>query len=307
MAQKWDFSALRKRVGRPRTKEEIAKLVVRMAEENPTWGHDRIQGALENLGVMLSDTNIGSILREHGIEPAPERQRATTWKTFLKAHWEVLGAVDFTTIDVWTRGGLLTFYILVVMRLSTRRIEIAGVTPHPDSAWVQQVARNVTDCYDGFLRETRYVLVDRDNKFLPLRGVLEGTSTNAVLLPPKSPNLNAQLQRYMRVMKSECLNRMIFFGERSLRRALAEFVAHYHGERNHQGLDNRLIEPGEEVGRVEGNVACRNRLGGMLRLAGAGFEPVTLYVFEEGPGVVLCAPATQEWKGEQMKVPVGGS
>jgi putative transposase len=84
-------------------------------------------------------------------------------------------------------------------------------------------------------------------------------------LPPRSPNLNAQIERYMRSMKSECLDRMVFFGERSLRRALAEFVAHYHGERNHQGLGNCLIEPGEEVGRGEGEVACRNRLGGLLR------------------------------------------
>jgi transposase InsO family protein len=265
VAQKWDFSSLRRRVGRSRTREEVVKLVVQIAQENPTWGYDRIQGALKNVGMRLSDTTVGNILREHGIEPAPERQRTTTWKTFLKAHWEVLAAVDFTTIEVWTRGGLVTFYILVVMRLSTRRIEIAGITPHLDSAWVQQIARNLTDCYDGFLRDSRYVLVDRDNKFLPLRGILEGTDTKPVLLPPKSPNLNAQIERYMRGMKSECLERMIFFGERSLRRALAEFAAHYHRERNHQGLDNSLIESGEEVGEVKGNVACRNRLGGMLR------------------------------------------
>lgn len=265
VAQKWDFSDLRKRTGRPRTREEIVRLVVQMAKENPTWGYDRIQGALKNLGVKLSDTTVGSILREHGIEPAPERQRQTTWRTFLKAHWDVLGAVDFTTIEVWTRGGLATFYILVVMRLSTRRVEIAGVTPHPDSAWVQQVARNLTDCYDGFLRDTRYLLVDRDNKFMPLRGVLEGTDTKAVLLPPKSPNLNAQIERFMRSMKSECLERMVFFGERSLRRALTEFVAHYHRERNHQGLDNNLIEPDEDVGQARGKVARKDRLGGMLR------------------------------------------
>ena len=123
----------------------------------------------------------------------------------------------------------------------------------------------MTDCYDGFFRDVRYVLVDRDNKSLPLRGVLAGTDTKAVLPPPKGPNPNTQIERYMRGMKSECLERMIFFGERSLRRALAEFAAHYHRERNHQGLDNSLIESGEEVGEVKGNVACRNRLGGMLR------------------------------------------
>ncbi len=183
VAQKWDFSALRRHVGRPRTQEEIAKLVVQMAQENPTWGCGRIEGALKNLGVKLSDTTIGDILRQHGIEPAPDRQCTTTWKTFLKAHWEVLAAVDFTTFEVWTRGGLVTFYILVAMQLSTRRIQIAGITPNPNAAWVQQVARNLTDCYDGLFRESRYVLVDRDNNFLAFRGVLEGSDTKTVMLP----------------------------------------------------------------------------------------------------------------------------
>jgi transposase InsO family protein len=130
---------------------------------------------------------------------------------------------------------------------------------------VQQAGRNLIDCYDGFLRDTRYLLLDRDKKFLPLRCVLKSTDTKEILLPPKSPNSNAHIDRYMRSLKSECLERMVFFGERSLRHALAEFVKHYHEERNHQGLGNRLIEPSAEVGRVEGEVACRNRLGGLLR------------------------------------------
>lgn len=177
----------------------------------------------------------------------------------------MLAAVDFTTVEVWTRGGLVTFYILVAMRLSSRRIQIAGVTPHPHAAWVQQIARNLTDCYDCFLGDSRYVLVDRDNNFLALRGVLEGSDAKVVLLPAHSPNLNANLERYMRSMKSACLNRMIFFGEPSLRRALTQFEVHYHTERNHQGLGNNLIEPDEAVGRGDGNITCRNCLGGMLR------------------------------------------
>ena len=108
-----------------------------------------------------------------------------------RAHWEVLAAADFTTIEVWTCGGLVRFYILVVMRLSTRRVEIAGVTPHPGGAWVQQAGRNLTDCYDGSLGDSKYLLLDRDKKFLPLRHVLESTDTKVVLLPPKSPNLIA--------------------------------------------------------------------------------------------------------------------
>ena len=264
VAKKWDYSERRKKVGRPRTKQEIADLIVRMAKENPTWGYGHIEGALKNLGITLCDTTVGNILREHGIEPAPERARKTTWKTFLKAHWETLGAVDFTTIEVWTRGGLVTFYILVAMRVATRRIEIVGITPNPDAPWVQQMARNLTDCYDGFFLDTRYVLIDRDTKFLPFRGVLEGSDTKAVVLPPKSPNLNPHIERFMRSMKSDCLGNMIFFGEKSLQRALTHFVEYYHAERNHQGLDNNIITPGEEVGRKAGEIHRRERLGGML-------------------------------------------
>ena len=99
-----------------------------MARENPTWGYDRIQGALANLGHKISDTTVGNILREHGIEPAPERKRHSTWKAFIKAHWDVLAAVDFTTIEVWTRDGLVTIYLLFAMEVATRRVHFAGCT-----------------------------------------------------------------------------------------------------------------------------------------------------------------------------------
>ncbi len=106
-----------------------------------------------------------------------------------------MSAADFTTIEVWTRSGLVTYYILVIMRLSTRRVEIAGVTRNPDSVWVQQVGRNLIDCCDGFLVDMRYLLLDRDQKFLPLRGVLQNTEPKVILLPPRSPNLNAHIER----------------------------------------------------------------------------------------------------------------
>jgi hypothetical protein len=150
------------------------------------------------------------------------------------------------------------------MKLSTRRIEIDGVTPNSDTAWMQQMGRNLTDCYDGFLNDIRYLLLDRDTIFLPFSGTLEGTDTEVVLLPPRSPNLNAFVERYMRSMKSECLNKMIFFGEDSLRRALAEFTEYYHHERNHQGLENNIIDFREEGGSTDGPVQRRERLGGML-------------------------------------------
>ncbi len=236
-----------------------------VAQENPSWGYDRIQGALANLGFHISDPTVGNILKAHGIEPAPERESRTAWRTFLAAHWDSSAAADLTTVEVWTRSGLVTFYVLVGMHLKTRRIEIAGATPHPNSEWMQQVGRNLTDCADGFFRSSTHVILDRDTKHLPLRQILKSSDIEAVVLPPKSPNLNAHLERFMRSLKSECLNRMIFFGEASLRRALREFGEHFHHERNHQGLANRIIDAGDEVGRKDGELSCRPRLGGLLR------------------------------------------
>jgi transposase InsO family protein len=267
VAQKWDYSNRRQnQPGRPPITEEVKELVLRLAKENPRWGYDRIQGALANLGQVLSATTVANILKEHGIEPAPERKRQTTWKTFLKAHWQVLAAVDFTTIEVWSSRGLVTCYLLFVMELATRRVHFAGVTPNPDEAWMKQIARNLTAESEGFLLGKRYVLMDRDSKFsAAFRGILDDAGTKPVRLPPRSPNLNAHLERFWRSLREECLDRLIFFGESPLRQAVIQFVLHFHGERNHQGLGNRLIEAGAEVGRSTGDVQCRERLGGILR------------------------------------------
>jgi transposase InsO family protein len=196
----------------------------------------------------------------------PERKRQSTWKELIEAHWDVLGAIDFTTIEVWTKSGLATFYLLFVMDVATRRVHFAGCTTGPDEKWLTQVARNLTDTFDGSLLGTRYLLTDRDARFpAAFRSVLEGAGVKAVRLPARSPNLNSHLERFMRSLKEERLDRMIFFGESSLRKATTEFLAHYHGERNHQGLGNQLIAAGEEVGCSTGQVQCRERLGGMLR------------------------------------------
>ena len=160
IARKWDHSGKRQTFGRPRIRQEIVELALRFAQENPTWGYDRIQGALANVGFHISDTTVGNILKAHGIEPAPDRQRCTAWSTFLEAHWDTISAADFTTVEVWTRSGLVTFYILVVMHLKTRQVEIAGATPHPNSVWVQQIGRNLTDCVDGFFRVSTHPRTD---------------------------------------------------------------------------------------------------------------------------------------------------
>jgi hypothetical protein len=132
VAAKWDYSQRRSPTpGRPPLSPEIEQLVVRLAQENPTWGYDRIAGALANLEHALSYTSVGNLLWAHGLEPAPERRRHTPWKTFLQAHWQTLSAIDFTTVEVWTRGGLVTFYLLFAIRLSTRRVHFAVAPPTP--------------------------------------------------------------------------------------------------------------------------------------------------------------------------------
>ena len=266
VARHWDYSRRRKDVGRPPLSKEIVELVLRIARESPTWGYDRIQGALANLGHRISNTTVANILKIHGIEPAPDRKRQSTWKSFLEAHWDVLASVDFTTIEVWTKSGLVTCYLLFVMELATQRVQFAGLTANPDEGWMLQIARNLTDAEQGLLRGRKYLLMDRDTKFSEaFRVMLEQAGVKVVRLPPCSPNLNPHLERFMRSVKEECIERMIFFGERSLQVAVAEFLNHFHAERNHQGLGNRLIEPGQEVGRTAGEVGCRERLGGMLR------------------------------------------
>ena len=266
VAEKWDYSECRKKVGRPRMDKEVVELVLQMARENPTWGYNRIQGALANLGHEISDTTIGNILKQHGVSPAPGRKRHTTWKTFIGANWDVLAAIDFTTIEVWTKSGLATFYLLFVMELSTRRVQFAGCTTSPDEGWMMQVARNLTDAEEGFLRDKHFILMDRDTKYPEsFRTLLKEFGIEPVRLRPKSPNLNAHIERFMRSLKEECLERLILFGEESLRNAVGEFLIHYHSERNHQGLRNRLIQQVAESRKSQSEIDCRNRLGGILR------------------------------------------
>src|SRR6266851_4581328 len=148
IAQKYDGSGKRG-PGRPRTAREVEALVVRMAQENRDWGYRRIQGALSNLGHELARSTIAEILKRHGIEPAPERSRKTTWKEFLSRHWELLVAADFFTVEVWTRSGPTRFLVLFLIDLSTRRVEIAGIATKADGIWMDQVARNLCDDGDG--------------------------------------------------------------------------------------------------------------------------------------------------------------
>ena len=263
IAQKWTYA--RKGPGRPRVAQEITDLVLRMARENLSWGYDRIQGALANLGHIIAPNTVKNILKRHGIEPAPEREKRTSWTTFLKSHWDVMAATDFFTVEVWTPRGLVTYYVLFIIHLSTRSVHIAGVTTAPNGSFMKQVARNLTDVSDGFLLDSRHLIMDRDTKYTDdFRDHLDREGVKPVRCPARAPNCNAFAERFVRSIKEECLDRMILFGEASLRRALRAYVVHYHTERNHQGVGNRLLAPLAKVGSTNDLVHCRERLGGML-------------------------------------------
>jgi putative transposase len=181
--------------------EETERLVVRMARENPSWGYDRIVGAMGNLGHQLSDQTVGNILRRHDIPPAAQRKQTTSWKDFIRTHMAVLVATDVFTVEVLTLRGLMTYYVLFFIHLESRRICLAGVTRHPDEAWMEQMARNGTMEDSGFLNNRRHLLHDRDRKSCPgFREVIRAEGIALVLSSEtdlKGPSRgNAQRARF---------------------------------------------------------------------------------------------------------------
>ncbi len=265
VAAKYDGSK-RRGPGRPPTKRNIADLVISMAKSNPTWGYTRIRGALHNLGHDVARNTVKRILLHHGIEPAPERGRHTSWATFIRSHLGAIAGADFFTVEVLTPFGMVRYFVFFVIDIGSRRVRIAGISNQPCEAWMKQIARNLTDCVDGFLNNTRYLILDRDPLYThTFRNMLESAGVKVVRLPPRSPDLNAFAERFVLSVKSECLDHVIPLGERHLRHLLTEYVEHYHKERNHQSLNNELIDPAPANSNGGGEVVRRRaRLGGLL-------------------------------------------
>ena len=146
-----------------------------------------------------------------------------SWKTFLKAHWEIIAASDMFTVELWLGRSLVRYHVLFAIDLATRRVEILGIVPEPDGRWMEQVARNATDAFAGFLTGKRYLITDRDSRFTrEFRAILEAAGVEVLRTPPRSPNLNAFAERFVRSIKEECLARMIFFSEQQLRTAVSK-------------------------------------------------------------------------------------
>src|SRR5580765_6670919 len=254
-----------------------------MARENPSWGYDRIVGAMANLGHKVSDQTVGNILSRHDIPLVPKRKQTTSWKDFIRSHMAVMVGTDFFTVEVLTLKGLKTYYVLFFLHLESRRICLAGLTQHPDEEWMEQMARNVTMDGPGFLTNCRYLLHDRDGKYCAsFCQLIKAEKVKCLALPPGSPNLNAFAERWVRSVKDECLSRLILFGERALKRALHHYEMHYHQERNHQGKDNLLLFPLpiQPLRRKQGNCDVENDWAACSNTTNARRHDCTFELFD---------------------------
>jgi len=266
IARKYDGSGKR-RPGPPARKAHMIRdLVLRMADENPDWGYGRIHGELKGLGYDIHWQTVRRVMREHGLLDDPDDPAKTSWKTFLKSHWESIAACDFFTAEAWTKLGLIRFFVFFVIDLSSRRVKIGGIHHNPTEEWMLQQARNLTDVEDGFLRDKRVLLHDRDPLFTrEFQQTCQGTGTRCLKLPKQSPNLNAYAESFVRTIKRECLDKMILFGEAHVQHVIAEYIEHYNKERPHQGIGNEVITKPKQPLSRDGPVLCRERLGGLLR------------------------------------------
>jgi hypothetical protein len=188
-----------------------------------------------------------------------------SWATFIKAHLSALAAADFFTVEVLSLAGLVRYHVLFVMDLTSRKVEIAGISRCPDGLWMEQVSRNLLDVADGFLMGKRYLILDRYPLYTRgFRGAMKQGGVEVIRLPPSSPNLNAFAERFVLSIRSECLDRIVPLSESHLRRSVSEYVRHYRLERNHQGLGNDLIEGAPSAANTNGRVQRRERLRGLL-------------------------------------------
>ncbi|WP_319462509.1 integrase core domain-containing protein [Micromonospora sp. RTP1Z1] len=260
LTRRWTYPHARP--GRPPVDKQIRELVLRLAAENPTWGHRRIQGELVGLGYPVAASTVWMILNQVGVDPAPRRS-GPTWKQFLTAQAHTILACDFFTIDTVL---LKRIYVLFFVEIATRQVHVVGVTAHPTGAWVAQQARNLLMDLGQRAAELRFLLRDRDTKFTAVfDGVFTADGIKVIKTPPQAPRANAFAERWVGTVRRECTDRMLNVGERHLAAVLAEYTRHYNGHRPHQSLDQRPPKPAPHA--VDLNAARVHRrpiLGGLI-------------------------------------------
>lgn len=254
--------------GRPGIMKVIVLHIISMATLNPDWGYGRIRGELLNIGHDVKKQTIKNVMKREGILPAPDRQKKSPWNRFIASNLDVLAACDFFTYDVvdaLSGFKVRTYYVLFFIHLGTRKVHIAGITEHPSHNWMRRLAYNLTNYEDGFLKDCKYLIHDRDFHFMKsgFRDVLTKENVKCIATARKAPDMNAYAERWIQSIKGECLDKLMLFHEGSLKHAIKHYVIHHNEERSHQGIDNTLIEPNFER-TSEGRVVCKKRLGGLL-------------------------------------------
>jgi putative transposase len=231
VARHWTYPG--RRPGRPRVGRQVRELIVRLARENTTWGYLRIVGELRRLQIEVSPSLVRNVLSAAGVPPAPQRDRLS-WRCFLRAHAASVLACDFFTIDTVL---LRRLYVLVFIRLGSRRIEHIAVTRRPDGPWVTQQARNLLMDLDDRGQPAHLLIHDRDTKFSrSFDAVFEAADVRVIRTPVRAPNANAHIERWVGTARRECLDRLLIFNRRQLERVLGVFVRHYNGYRPHRAL-----------------------------------------------------------------------
>jgi len=267
VARKYDGSTYRGKTGPEPTKTKmVLDLVLRFAAENSTWGYGRIHGELKALGYDVSWQTVRRIMKEHGLLNDPDGPSKTSWRDFLRSHWESMAACDFFSVEAWGVTGLHRYMVFFVIDMATRRVEIAGIHCDPCQAQMLQYARNLTDPDSGFLAGKRFLIHDRDPLFTTkFRDTLKAGGVRCLKMPKWSPNLNAIAEAFVAGIRREVLNKLILFGESHVRHVIEQYAEHYNIERPHQGVGNRPLTEPAEPPPEEGIVQCRERLGGLLK------------------------------------------
>jgi putative transposase len=260
VARRWTYP---QRTGRPPIRAEIRRLVVRLANVNPTWGYRRIQGELNRLGIAVAPSTVWEILRREGIDPAP-RRTGLSWKEFLRAQASGILACDFVTVDTVFRRRL---FVLFFIEIETRRVHLAGVTSNPDGLWVTQQARNLVARWDSL--PFRFLIRDWDAKYSrTFDEVFRSEGATIIRTPIRAPRANAFAERFVGTLRRECLDRTLIFGRRHLGSVARAYVAHYNGHRPHRALDMNapvpMRRPSLAACAAPASVIRRDVLGGLI-------------------------------------------